>query len=377
MRLEHVLGLVFIQFNFSIGAIVASVGMHLNPFLFALIRECAAGIALSAWAKISVDANTKMDDLPRFLTIGTCVAGTQLLSIVGLSLSNSPLDFALWQPTQPIAVAAASVALGWETPKRTRLLGIASAVAGCVISAVNQKASGRRSAQDLAANGFFAASCACGASYQLFAKTVLDKDYPSICVAAWCYCVAAVEVAIISLVASLFYDTFWSVPYAALPPLAWWIVMSTVINYALQVWAIKHSSPTIVTASSALQPVFTAGISFALLTLVCDNCVDAPNVIDLLACVLVILGLALVLSSEPHHRKHPSSPRQGVEDSHPAEPGHLPVASNPILGDQDNDDNKGGQQQSGMVREPLLPQTTSDEEKQEESSRRKKRREVG
>lgn len=368
MRLEHVLGLILIQINFSVGAILASVGMHLNPFLFALLRECAAGMALMVSSRVSVGP-MRIDHVRRFLLIGSCVAGTQLLSIVGLSLSNSPLDFALWQPTQPIAVAAASVALGWEAPRRSRSLGIASAVAGCVVSATNQKESGRRSAQDFAANGFFAASCACGAVYQLAAKSVLDK-YPSVFVAAWCYCIAAFEVAIVSLVASFFYDsaTFWKVPCEALPPLAWWIVMSTVINYALQVWAIKHSSPTIVTASSALQPVFTAGISFFLLALFCDHCVDAPDEVDLLACILVLLGLALVLSSERHRKRQVEEADEAANDHH--------AVSNPITATEDDADDvtaKNERLPCGVVREPLLSQYPNLDDEESESTPRKRR----
>lgn len=308
--------LVVIQFNFAVGAIVAAVGMPaLNPLMFALIRESAAGAVLTWCAHMtSFPRWPEKEDWRRLVMTGCCVAGTQLFGIVGLKLSSRAVDFALWQPTQPAAVAAASIAIGWEAPQRKRLGGIACAAAGCLLSAASSAQGGARSRADVAANACFAASCASGAAYQMLAKSVLDR-YPSLCVAAWCYDVAAVIVAFASVAAwpvanGLCPDCrgkFWRVPVDALPAVAWWIVMSTVVNYALQVWAIKHSSPTLVAASSALQPVIVAALTFVALALAprlaCSghkdvNCLAAPSPLDAAACVLVLSGLWLVVTTE-------------------------------------------------------------------------------
>ena len=59
----------------------------------------------------------------------------------------------------------------------------------------------------------------------------------------------------------------WRVPRAAWPALAWWILMSTIVNYSAQMWAIKHSSPTLVTSFAALQPPLAAALSETLVWL--------------------------------------------------------------------------------------------------------------
>lgn len=334
--------LFVVQTNFSVGAIVASIGMpSLNPLMFALIREAAAGTLLSlcAWSRGAPRSVPRREDWGRFIVIGCCVAGTQLFAIVGLTLSSQAVDFALWQPTQPIFVAAASIMVGWEVPHLKRLVGIACAMAGCVVSATaDAHAGASRKTVDIAAHGLFAASCACGATYQLLAKGVLEK-YPALSVAAWCYDIAALVVAVASLATShvdqrflcpACRSGFWKVPRSALPALMWWIVMSTVLNYALQVWAIKHSSPTLVTASSALQPVLTAAMTITLLSLrprlnchreASSTCLSAPGYPDAVACVLIFIGLALVLHTESadlpalRQRGSPSTPPDILVDT--------------------------------------------------------------
>lgn len=318
--------LLVVQANFSVGAIVAAVGMpSLNPLLFALVRESAAGVILYC-VGLWQTGMTRPRRWARFVAVGTCVAGTQLFAIVGLKLSGNAVSFAVWQPTQPVAVAAVSILLGWERFEVSRVAGIICAAAGCVMVAAT---SGHATA-GLVANACFALSCAAGAAYQLAAKPLVHA-YPAVCVTAWCYCVAAgitVAAALVTAASPAIQhflcpdcnDDFWTLPTDALPALAWWIFMSTVTNYALQMWAIKHSSPTLVTAYSALQPVLTAALTVLVIFLVphfeCrhdrDNCLTPPDAYDAAACVLVLAGLSFVVRTEARVSSY--SPRGGGGD---------------------------------------------------------------
>ncbi|KAJ8598880.1 hypothetical protein CTAYLR_009963 [Chrysophaeum taylorii] len=299
------LALWIVQLNFSIGAIVANVG-SINPVTFAVIRETAAGGILYVVSTRFTGINgPQIRDWCRFARIGGCVAATQLLGIVGLKFA-SPVAFAIWQPTQPALVSAVSVCVGWERPKALRFAGIACAAAGCLVVA------GRAERAEISAHLCFAASCVAGAAYQILVKTVVHR-YPPICVASWCYCVAAVlTVALAALFSS---SEGWVVPVAAVPALLWWIFASTVLNYGLQVWAIKHSSPTLVTSYAALQPVLTAALTLALIFLLpnlgCEvepsssgrrsrttGCLVAPGATEALGGTLVLSGLALTVMTE-------------------------------------------------------------------------------
>ena len=117
-------------------------------------------------------------------------------------------------------------------------------------------------------------------------------------------------------------DGFWRVPSSALPALLWWIFMSTVLNYALMLWAVAASSPTLVTAFSALQPIAAAGVTLAALAsrprFRCRGAADArclrpPAASDGLAAALVVAGLSLVVRTELRATRRPRADYVGVE----------------------------------------------------------------
>jgi len=104
------------------------------------------------------------------------------------------------------------------------------------------------------------------------------------------------------------HHNFFYVPLNAMPTLLWWIGPSTIINYALQLWAIQQTSPTLVTAYSALQPVLATIFTLTLLFFFASRfecqhhqsytCLDNPTYYHFIACFLVLTGLALIISSE-------------------------------------------------------------------------------
>jgi len=98
--------------------------------------------------------------------------------------------------------------------------------------------------------------------------------------------------------------------------------MSTVLNYALMLWAVAASSPTLVTAFSALQPIAAAGVTLAALAsrprVRCRGAADArclrpPAASDGLAAALVIAGLSLVVRTELRATRRPRADYVGVE----------------------------------------------------------------
>ena len=103
-------------------------------------------------------------------------------------------------------------------------------------------------------------------------------------------------------------SSFYAVPLEAWPALAWWIVCSTCVNYALMMWCVKRSSPTLVSAASALQPPLAAVCALIAIALTggaaaCGagdgRCVAAPTGRDGVAAWLVVCGVLAVALSEP------------------------------------------------------------------------------
>ena len=103
-------------------------------------------------------------------------------------------------------------------------------------------------------------------------------------------------------------SSFYAVPLEAWPALAWWILCSTCVNYALMMWCVKRSSPTLVSAASALQPPLAAVCALIAIALTggaaaCGvgggRCVAAPTVRDGVAACLIVCGVLAVARSEP------------------------------------------------------------------------------
>ena len=317
---------VVIQCNFAIGAVVAALGLPaIDPLCFALIREVGAAALLLGAAWLLGEPAPRLRGFPPLARVGVFAFGTQLLAILGLKLSADPTVFALYQPAQPAIVAAASVALGWERPDRSRAAGVVLAAAGCAVAAAAKRGGGGGGgggggARDLAAHLCFAGSSLSGALYQLASRPAVRQFAPLV-VAAYSYAFAATCTGAAALFANVFWpasraflcpecagEGFWAVPSSAVPALLWWIFMSTALNYALMMWAVKRSSPTLVTVFTALQPPLAAGCALAVVAatrgrVACRaggpaRCVALPTAADAAAAILVVGGLYAVARSE-------------------------------------------------------------------------------
>ena len=302
--------LLLIQLNFAIGAVVAALALpKTEPLTFALIREVCAAVLLTAYAvKQGAPAAPPRGSRALMARLGACACATQVLAIVGLKLSADPTAFALWQPAQPVAVAGVSILLRWDRPDAGRVAGVVLAAVGCYVATTTGTGGA-----GLAAHGCFAAAAAAGAAYQLVSKPATRRHAP-VAVAAWAYSYAAVGTALsaaalwacgVSLCAEC--SSFYSVPLEAWPALAWWIVCSTCVNYALMMWCVKRSSPTLVSAASALQPPLAAVCALSAIALTggaaaCGvgggRCVAAPTVRDGFATALIVGGVLAVARSE-------------------------------------------------------------------------------
>ncbi|KAH8087632.1 transmembrane transporter [Aureococcus anophagefferens] len=235
---------VLVQLNFAVGAVVAALGLPLiHPMCFALIREASAAALLLLWARGTTTPRERRvaADWRVLCRVGACAAATQLLALVGLKLSSNPTVFALYQPAQPArrrGVRAPPLGGFRRDARRWRIHRLRRLRARGLRDARRPRG---RPVVVAAASYALAACCTAAAAAGLAAA---PGD-----VGAW-LCPDC--------------DGFWRVP-AALPALLWWIFMSTVLNYALMLWAVAASSPTLVTAFSALQPVAAAGVTLAVL----------------------------------------------------------------------------------------------------------------
>ena len=144
--------------------------------------------------------------------------------------------------------------------------------------------------QVILGNGLLLVQCTAGALYQLVQKHLLSTaDYPPLCVAALGYLIGAVAVGLVLPVCSLDSSAWaflWRSRTAGLG-LAYSIVLTSALNYGLQAYANKHSSPVLVTAFFPLQTVFTAIFSWLVFN-------RRPSSYDGFGALMIVGGLAAV-----------------------------------------------------------------------------------
>ena len=92
----------------------------------------------------------------------------------------------------------------------------------------------------------------------------------------------------------------------SLVALAYAVLMTSAFNYALQAFANKHSSPTLVTAFFPMQIVFTAGFSWAFLH-------SRPKGGDYAGAAMIVCGLFAVIAGRVLHTNQGSKRHQGLD----------------------------------------------------------------
>ena len=140
-------------------------------------------------------------------------------------------------------------------------------------------------------------------SYQLVQTHLLssaEHTYPPLAVAAIGYVVGACSIALVLPICSLGRSswTFLADPMA-LGALAYAVFMTSAFNYALQAYANKHSSPTLVTAFFPMQIVFTALFSWIALG-------HVPQPSDYAGAAMIVGGLAAVTAGRWLHTRRAS-----------------------------------------------------------------------
>lgn len=361
--------LIVPQVIFGLGSVIAALGLPAcNPFAFALYREFSAGIILlgaAAWVlhsttRTTLSLNHRSDafttttattakrlitdlvaplqrNTVRFLLLGLAIYGNQAGSITGIKLAG-PVTAAVWQPSQPIMTAAISMAMRWEPINYRRVSGVLLAFLGCVLMVFLDYEKSKRVEEHhdemkdaspitfLVGNFLFFINCLGTSLYVILSKKVLHI-YAPLVVTAWSYSIAALFMALTTLLASTS-TTFmsflcpectgsqWSIPIGALFALTYFILFNSCAAYALITWANNHATGTLVMGYTVLQPVTAALLTLLLLTLgfvsSCEiaeqdgkkdvACLDPPGWGSVCGMVGVFIGLYLMITTEPKNR---------------------------------------------------------------------------
>lgn len=312
-----VAALTTVQAVFGGNAVVMKLAIteKADPVVFSFLRDVGGTILLLlACKRCGTFVWPRREDYGTFILLG--VLGVYIaMMFQALALQYvEPLNASLLQPSQPVLTTFFAAMFGVEALQvgllhgRLKLFGVLLSAAGAVCTVYwNSSSSSGPSAsgggglaaygtetpsahQLILGNGLLLVQCTAGALYQLVQKHLLSTaDYPPLCVAAFGYLIGAVAVGLVLPVCSLDSSAWaflWRSRTAGLG-LAYSIVLTSALNYGLQAYANKHSSPVLVTAFFPLQMVFTAIFSW----LVFDR---RPSSYDGFGALMIVGGLAAV-----------------------------------------------------------------------------------
>lgn len=210
------------------------------------------------------------------------VFSNQVLFILGLRHTTAT-NAAILMPSIPVFAAALAVLLGVEAPKALRLFGVGLSVAGAVV--MLDPAGFSLAGNTLWGNGLILLNCLAYALYLVLQAPVLERLNP-LTVVAWAFLFGGIGTLALSV------PSLMAIPFGDVPASVWWALLFIVtipsgVNYALNTWALKRSSPDLVATYTTLQPVAAALLAAAFLD-------ETAGLRELAGFVLIVGGLVVV-----------------------------------------------------------------------------------
>jgi drug/metabolite transporter (DMT)-like permease len=260
---------------------------YIKPFGFIVIRVCVAAILFFVAAKLFFREKIHKSDWPRLIACAVFgVAVNQLLFFKGLSLT-SPINAGLMMVTNPIFVLGLSVMFLGEVINLNRIIGIICGISGAVVLIIY----GNRFSS--VPSDPFGDLCILlnSLSYAMYIILVLPlmKKYHPITIMQIVFALGSL------LVFPFGWEEFKSIEWNSFPTNTWWSVLFVVIGttffaYLLNTLALRELSAGVVSVYIYLQPLMAAG--FAMLF-----GKDVPNVLHLIAALLIFIGVWLTTKS--------------------------------------------------------------------------------
>jgi drug/metabolite transporter (DMT)-like permease len=296
-------GLLFVQLTFGAFPVVGKgVLATLHPLALAGLRVAFATplLLLVAWRVERVRPSRR--HLPMLALLGLLgMFANQVLYILGLARTTAG-NAGILMPSIPVFALAVAGLTGIERLTWRRAAGVGLAVAGAAV--MLEPANLSLHGGTTLGNALILANCLSYALYLVLQRPLL-RELPPLTVVAWAYVFGSIAVLAVS--APSLASTAWAaVPAAVWIGVAYIVLIPTAVNYAINSWAIRRSSPALVATYTLLQPVIAAGLGVLFLT-------EAVGGRELGGFVLIVAGLWGVSSRARTGR------RAGVEGR--AEPG--------------------------------------------------------
>lgn len=291
---SFVVGSVYLKAQIS--RVEASSPQSFEPVVFAFAREASAAplLLLLAWLKgrlrVMRAAGIRLfiytyhfqppfttlpgaplparQDALLFFLLGVCLFASQLLYMLGIDLSGVVVATCI-QPAIPVFTALLSISLRQEAANPRKLVGIALSVLGATAMVFGGVSAGGHGAgaddqrgSMLVGNVCLVFNTAAMAVYYVYAKQLVAR-YPPLLVAAWAYVVAAALMGVAAVMVVPL--PRWPLPAPLLGPLAYWVVICSVLGYYVVAWGMQTLPASQVAAFQCLQPFLGTVLAASLL----------------------------------------------------------------------------------------------------------------
>lgn len=275
---------IFVQITFG-GFHVAgkSVLAHLPPLALGCLRVLFATPLLLILA-FAIDRQwPTRRDLPRLALLGLLgVFANQVLFIVGLKFTTAT-NAGILMPSIPVFAVAAGALLGREKLDRTRIVGIAIAVLGALVMLDPRRF--HHGDRTLLGNLLLLLNCLAYGIFLVEQRPMLRRLKP-LTVIAWSFLFGGIGVLLVG--ARELERVAWStMPTQVFAQIAYIVLVPTAINYALNTWSVRRSSPSLVATYTTLQPLTAAALAAVFLH-------ESLTVNALFGFALIVTGLAVV-----------------------------------------------------------------------------------
>ena len=262
----------------------------IGPSAFVFIRILFGGFLF--WIlKTFIKESISKKDFPRIILCGLLgAAANQLLFFNGLNLT-SPIDASIIITATPVIVLILSVILLKEKVTSNKVIGITIGAIGAIILIWHSNT--EIGTSSLLGNIFvFLNACAYGL-YLVIVKPLLKK-YHSTTIISWVFLFGFIFMLpfgipdIINTNFSAFtFDTYLVVGFV--------VVFTTFFAYLFNIYALNYVSPSVNSSYIYLQPAVSfIMVSVYIYLLSQDKYAQDINVIKILSCLLVILGVYLI-----------------------------------------------------------------------------------
>jgi len=254
--------LLFVQVGFGVFHVFAKYAIaSVPPLAVAAMRVTVSAPLLLLLARACDKTWPSRNDHFHLALLGFLgVFSNQVLFISGLKHTTAS-NAAILMPSIPVFAAALAVIMGIERPSARRLSGVALSVLGALV--MLDLGSFSTNGGALWGNALILLNCLSYALYLVRQGPMLLRLRP-LTVVAWAFVYGGCGTLLVSVPSLL------SLQPAQVPAMTWWALLYIVtvpsgINYALNTWALKRSTPALVAAYTTLQPVAAALLAFLLL----------------------------------------------------------------------------------------------------------------